>query len=75
MAKNAILMERKSLNRVKIVLLEQRKTSKWLSSKLKKDISTVSRWCTNDTQPSLETLAEIAELLNVGIHDLIQNTK
>ena len=53
----------KSLNRLKVVLAEQRKTNKWLAEQLGKDVSTVSKWCTNRAQPGLETLYEIAELL------------
>lgn len=65
-------MKKKILNRIKIVLLEKGKTSKWLSTQLDKNISTVSRWCTNDTQPSLETLDDIAKLLKVDRRELIQ---
>lgn len=63
------------LNRIKIVLVEKGKTSKWLSEKLNKDKSTVSRWCTNDIQPSLETLFEIAKVLEVSPKDLINDSK
>lgn len=63
------------LNRIKIVLVEKSKTSKWLSEKLNKDKSTVSRWCTNDIQPSLETLFEIAKVLEVSPKDLINDNK
>jgi len=65
-------MKKEPLNRIKIVLLEKGKTSKWLAAQLKKNISTVSRWCTNDTQPPLETLDKIAKLLKVDRRDLIQ---
>ena len=58
-------------NRIKIVLLEQERSSKWLSEKINKDKSTVSRWCTNDMQPSLETLFQIAEILKVSPKELI----
>lgn len=63
------------LNRIKIVLVEKGKTSKWLAEKLNKDKSTVSRWCTNDIQPSLETLFEIAKVLEVSPKDLINDNK
>ena len=56
-------MKTKDLNRLKVVLVEQKKTAKWLASELKKDPSTVSKWCTNSSQPSLETLSEIANIL------------
>ena len=58
-------------NRIKIVLLEREQTSKWLAEKMNKDKSTISRWCTNDMQPSLETLFEIAEILKVSPKELI----
>jgi transcriptional regulator with XRE-family HTH domain len=58
-------------NRIKIVLVEQNKTSLWLSEQIKKDKSTISRWCTNDMQPSIETLFVIAEILNVSVRELL----
>ncbi|MBN9312946.1 MAG: transcriptional regulator [Chryseobacterium sp. 39-10] len=57
------------INRLKIVLKEQSKTSKWLAKELGKSASTVSRWCTNEVQPSVETLAEIAELLKIDVRE------
>jgi len=63
-------------NRIKIVLTEQDRSSKWLAEKIEKDKSTVSRWCTNDMQPSIETLFQIAEILNVSVKELInENAK
>lgn len=59
------------LNRLKVVLVEQHKTSRWLSEQLKKDPATISKWCTNKSQPSLETLHKIAEILNVKMSDLV----
>lgn len=61
----------KKYNRIKIVLVEQEKSSKWLAEKINKDKSTVSRWCTNDMQPSLETLFYIAKILGVSINELV----
>jgi len=58
------------VNRLKLVLVEQKKTSKWLSEQLGITPSTVSKWCTNTSQPDMETLARIARLLNVGVEDL-----
>ena len=58
------------VNRLKIVLVEQKKTSKWLSEELGVSQSTVSKWCTNSSQPDIETLARIYRLLNVGIEEL-----
>lgn len=65
------LMEK--LNRIKVVLVEKQKTGKWLAEALGKDQSTVSKWCTNTSQPGLYTLAKIAELLEVNIKDLLNN--
>ena len=53
------------INRLKIVLVEKKRTSKWLAEKLGKVPSTVSKWCTNTHQPDLMTLTSIAELLEV----------
>lgn len=61
----------KKYNRIKIVLVEQERSSKWLAEKIDKDKSTVSRWCTNDMQPSLETLFQIAEILGVSVMELL----
>lgn len=60
------------VNRLKIVLVEQKKTSKWLSEALGGGVnpSTVSKWCTNSSQPDIETLAKISKLLGVGVEDL-----
>jgi transcriptional regulator with XRE-family HTH domain len=58
------------VNRLKLVLVEQKKTSKWLSEELGVSPSTVSKWCTNSSQPDMETLARISKLLNVSIEDL-----
>lgn len=67
------LME--DINRLKIVLVEKKKTSKWLSEQLGKDPSTVSKWCTNVSQPDLQTLRKIAGLLDIDIKDLIYSSK
>ena len=61
----------KNVNRLKVVLVEQRKTGKWLAEQLGKDPSTVSKWCSNTTQPPLDMLVNIANLLKVDIKDLI----
>jgi putative transcriptional regulator len=68
-------MAKKNLNKVKLVLVAKNKTSNWLAKQIKKSPTTVSRWCTNDIQPSLETLAEIAKILDIDIHELIEHTK
>ena len=62
------------INRLKLVLVEQKKTSKWLSEELGVNPSTVSKWCTNSSQPNIETLARISKLLGVGVEDLYNRT-
>lgn len=59
------------INRLKVVLVEKKRTSKWLAESLGKDPATVSKWCTNTSQPSIETFIEIARLLEVDIKDLL----
>lgn len=66
---------KKQINRIRVVLAEQDRTNKWLAEKINKNRTTVSRWCTNDMQPSLETLIEIAEALNVDVRELLYPTK
>ena len=61
----------KYINRLKVVLAEQHKTNLWLAKTLGKDPATVSKWCTNIAQPSLETLHAIAECLNVDVRTLL----
>lgn len=61
----------KNVNRLKVVLVERRKTGKWLAEQLGKDPSTVSKWCSNTTQPPLDMLVNIANLLKVDIKELI----
>lgn len=65
----------KNINRIKAVLAEKNKTSKWLAGQLNKDQTTVSKWCTNTYQLSLETLVKIAKCLNVDVRDLIVKTE
>ena len=64
-----------NLNRIKVILVEKQKTGKWLSEQLGKSTCTVSKWCSNSTQPDLATLNKIAELLNVDVRDLITPSK
>jgi putative transcriptional regulator len=63
------------LNKLKVVLVEKKRTGKWLAEVLGKNEATVSRWCTNESQPSLGTLFEIAKVLEVDIRDLLVSTK
>lgn len=66
-------MGTEKINRLKIVLVEQGKTGKWLAEQLGKNEATISRWCSNATQPSLEMLMKMAVKLNVGERRLINN--
>lgn len=68
-------MTKKDINRIKIVLVENKRTAKWLADELRKDPATVSKWCTNSSQPSLETLVQVAEALDVDVRSLIVQTK
>ena len=63
------------INRLKVMLAEKEKTNKWLAEKMGKSDVTVSRWVTNEVQPSMETLLEIAQLLDVDIKELINSSK
>ncbi len=68
-------MEITRINRLKIVLAEQNTTGKWLAEQLGKNEATISRWCSNTSQPSLEMLMKIASILNVDARRLINNGK
>lgn len=59
------------INRIRIALVERKKTSKWLAEQLGKDPATVSKWRTNKTQPSLETLVVVAKILEMDPRELI----
>ncbi|MFT6443196.1 MAG: transcriptional regulator with XRE-family HTH domain [Crocinitomicaceae bacterium] len=63
-------MYKQKYNRIKVILAEQDKSAKWLAEELGKDKSTVSRWCTNDMQPTIETFYKIAEILDVDVTKL-----
>ena len=63
------------LNRLKAVLAEQDKTSKWLAEQVGKSACIVSKWCNNAVQPDLNTLDKIAKLLDVGVKDLLNSTE
>ena len=60
-----------NINRIKAVLADSGKTGKWLAEQLGKDPVTISKWCTNTTQPDLQTLSTIANLLNIDIRELL----
>ena len=59
------------INRLKVVLVEKKKTSKWLSEQLGIAPSTVSKWCTNTTQPDIETIIKISKLLGIELDELL----
>lgn len=62
----------KDINRIKVVLAEKKRTNKWLAEQLGKDPATVSKWCTNSCQPTLETLITISKLLEVELSSLVK---
>ena len=59
------------INRIKVVLVENKRTNKWLADQMGKDQATISKWCTNAAQPSLETLVEIAKIIGVDVRELM----
>lgn len=66
-------MENKQLNRIKVVLVEKRRTGVWLAEQLGVSPVTISKWCSNTTQPTLQTLDKIAELLEIDMRELLTN--
>ena len=68
-------MPNKEINRIRVALAEKGVTNKWLAEKMKKSPTTISRWCNNEMQPSVETLVEIAKVLTVDVKDLLWSTK
>jgi transcriptional regulator with XRE-family HTH domain len=68
---NLILLFMENLNRLKAVLADAGQTNKWLAEQLGKDPVTISKWCTNTTQPDLQTLSRISDLLNIDIRELL----
>ena len=64
----------KDINRLKVVLAEKKRTNKWLAEQVGKDPATISKWCTNTAQPSLEMLLQIAKVLNVEVKDLLRES-
>ena len=69
------MIDMQDINRLKIVLVERKKTGKWLAEQLGKNPSTVSKWCSNVSQPDLATLVKVASLLKVDVQELINTTK
>ena len=70
-----VAKEFKDYNRIKVMLAEKRRTNKWLAEVLDKDPATVSKWCTNNSQPSIDLLYRIAEALDVDVKDLLRSNK
>ena len=68
-------MESQKINRIKVALVENGTTGKWLAEQVGKNEATVSRWCSNKMQPSLDTLVKISELLDIDVKDLIVSNK
>ena len=64
----------KEVNRIKVVLAEKKRTSKWLAEQIGKNPATVSKWCTNTIQPSMDTLLDIANALEMNIQYLLLPT-
>ena len=64
-------MENKQLNRIKVVLVEKMRTGVWLADQLGVSPVTISKWCSNTTQPTLQTLNKIAKVLDVNMKDLL----
>lgn len=69
---NNPVMENRLTNRLKVVLAERRQTNKWLAAQLGVDQTTVSKWCTNSSQPDIFTFSRICRLLNVSMEDMIR---
>lgn len=69
------MQEKPDINRLKVVLVERKRTNRWLAEQLGKDEATVSKWCTNTIQPTLETLWKIAAILEVDVRDLLVSSK
>ncbi len=65
-------MANKDINRIKVVLADKKKTNKWLAEQLGKDQTTISKWCTNTSQPDLGSLIKTAKLLGVDLADLVR---
>lgn len=59
------------LNRLKVALVKKKKTNKWLAEQLGVNQTTVSKWCTNTTQPDLVTLKRISELLDISVSEIV----
>ena len=63
------------MNRIKVTLVEKHKTNRWLAEQMGKSENTISRWCSNKSQPSIALLQEIANLLDVDVRVLLKSQK
>ncbi len=61
------------MNRIKVTLVEKQKTNRWLAEQMGKSENTISRWCSNKSQPSIAQLQEIANLLDVDVRELLKS--
>ncbi|MDO4704170.1 helix-turn-helix transcriptional regulator [Tannerella sp.] len=66
--------ETKDINRIKVILVKKKRTSKWLAVQLEKDSATMSKWCTNTSQPGLETLLQIVQMLEIDVKELLNSS-
>lgn len=74
LTQSSTMAANQDINRLKVVLAEKKRTNKWLAEQLGKDQATVSKWCTNTSQPTLEMLIKIADALEVDIKELLHST-
>ena len=65
-------MEKKNLNRLRVIIAEKNLTNKWLSVQLGVGQATISKWVQNNAQPNLEMLIKIAKVLNVDLNELVR---
>lgn len=69
------MTDKKAINRIKVVLAENDRTNRWLAEAIGKNEATVSRWCSNKAQPSIDVFRQIAEALDVDVRELLHTTK
>ena len=69
------MIDKKVINRIKVVLAENDRTNRWLAEAIGKNEATVSRWCSNKAQPSIDVFRQIAEALDVDVRELLHTTK
>lgn len=69
------MTDKKVINRIKVVLAENDRTNCWLAEAIGKNEATVSRWCSNKAQPSIDVFRQIAEALDVDVRELLHTTK